>query len=76
MAEENEKMTEEKLQQKFEEAIDELGNTTKKVTRKIFNGMVERTAEVFSEMLDKQKIIIKRKIKGVKDDREEPEERR
>jgi len=70
-------MTEEKLQQKVTEALDELGDSAKKTTRKIFNGMVERTVEVFSEMLDKQKIILKKKIQGVNNDREEePKEKR
>jgi len=71
MTKENEKMTEEKLQQKFEEAIDDLGDATKKATKKIFNGMAARTAEVFSEMLDKQKIIIKNKMRGVKNVKKE-----
>lgn len=74
MAKENEdRMTEEKLQHRVEEAIDELGDATKKATRKVFNGMAARTAEVFSEMLDKQKIIIKNKIRGNKDGEEEPQ---
>jgi len=76
MTEENEKMTEEKLQQKVTEALDELGDSAKKTSRKIFNGMVERTVEVFSEMLDKQKIILKKKIQGVNNDKEEPKEKR
>jgi hypothetical protein len=64
-----EKMTEEKLKQKVAEAIDELGDTTKKVGKKIFEGMVARTVEVLSELLDKQKVIIKNKVKGAdKDD--------
>jgi len=71
MTEENEKMTKEKLQQNFEEAIDDLGDATKKVAGKVFNGMVARTVEVFSELLDKQKVIIKDKIKRGKDGKKE-----
>lgn len=59
-----EKMTEEKLKQKVAEAIDELGDTTKKVGKKIFDGMVARTVEVLFEIIDKQKVIIKNKVQG------------
>jgi len=52
MAENENNVAEEKLKQTTCEAVDDLSDSVKKVSRTVFDAMVERTAEVFSDLLD------------------------
>ena len=65
--------TDEELRARIEEAIDELGDAFKNVSIKVFSGFIDKSVELFSEMLDKQKISLKKKVRGVKNDSEEPD---
>lgn len=50
--EEKHKITDEHMKEKTFEAVDEIAESVKNATRKIFDVCVERTAEVFSNLLD------------------------
>jgi len=70
---EEKNVREEKLKDKTCEAVDDLGTTVKEASRKIFDAMAERTAEVFSDLFDSITDKAKEKIKkrgndGKKDD--------
>lgn len=56
------KVTDEEIIKTINSALDEYGEATKSFIGKIFFKMVERTAEKFSEIFDKNKTIIKRKL--------------
>ena len=70
MEEKTRKITDEELKSRACDAVDELSKGVKKASRDIFDACVERTAEVFSELLDKATSRAKEKIKkgDVKDE--------
>ena len=71
MAENSKEVAEEKLKQTTCEAVDDLSDSVKKASRHIFDAMVERTAEVFSDLLDSVTSKAKEKVKQRGEDDEE-----
>ena len=54
----------EKLNKALGESIDEIGDATKKSSRKIFDVLVEQGVQTLSDIFDKYKIIAKQKVTG------------
>jgi len=64
--EKKKKVTDEEIVNTLNNALDEYGDATKTFIRKIFDKMVERTCDKFSDIFDNSKIIIKRKLEKTK----------
>jgi len=65
MSEKKRNAGEEKLKHRVSEAIDEITEVTKQALEKVFAGMVERTSEVCSDIINKKRDKIKSKIEGI-----------
>jgi hypothetical protein len=58
-----------KLNKAIDESIDEISDTTKKSSRKIFDALIEEGVQTISHIFDKYKIIVKHKV--IKNEQEE-----
>jgi len=64
MANDNKRLTDEQLTEKACGVVDELTKAVKSASRDIFDALVERTKDVFSDVADKYAIKAKEKISG------------
>lgn len=51
-----------KLDKALDESIEEISDTAKKSSRKIFDALIEEGVQTISHIFDKYKIIVKQKV--------------
>lgn len=69
MQDKKQKINDEEIAKKTIDALDDLGSTLKKSSRKIFDALVERTVDTISDVFDKKIKNTKEKLKkGLKNE--------